>query len=189
MRTSVMKLRQERAALGLLASIMLVLFAAPALAQPAIVSFDPAESDITCGETGTIEVHVDDSIDDLRGFSLILVFDPGLITPVSVQAGSLVTGAGCPHSLYWINPDGSGSIEVDGALLGCSIEGPGAILSIVFEAPEGIEGETALACQSVTLRDSQNADIPAECLEAIVEVSCPINTRQAVWGAVKALFH
>lgn len=189
MNTSKMISRQARTPLGLLASLMFLLFATAAFAQPAVVSFEPAESSIECGETGTIEVRIDASIDDLQGFSMILAFDPGLITPVSVDAGGLVTGAGCPHSLFWVNPDGSGTIEVDGAMLGCSIAGPGAILSIVFEAAEVVVGETALTCQSVTLRDSQNADIPAECSEATIEVTCAVNTHQAVWGTVKALFH
>ena len=189
MNTSAKKFRQGRATVGLFMSLMFLLFATAAFAQPAIVSFDPAQGSIVCGQTGTIEVVIDDSIDDLQGFSLVLVFDPNLITPVSVEAGSLVAGAGCPHSLFWVNPDGSGTIEVDGAMLGCSIAGPGAILSIVFEAAEVVVGETALTCQSVTLRDSQNADIPAECSEATIEVTCAVNTHQAVWGTVKALFH
>jgi hypothetical protein len=188
MNTSKMISRQARTLLGLLASLMFFLFAASAHAQSAIVSFDPAQSSIVCGEAGTIEVYIDDSIDDLRGFSMILAFDPELITPVTVEAGSLVTGAGCPHSLFWVNPDGTGTIEVDGAMLGCSIQGPGAILSIVFEAAEGVEGDTALTCQSLSLRDSQNVDIPAECSAATIEVTCAVNTHQAVWGTVKSLF-
>lgn len=180
--------RQAGAPLGLLVPFMFLLLAAPAQAQTAAVSFDPAQSSIVCTETGTIEVVIDEAIDDLRGFSMIIAFDPELITPVTVEAGGLVAGAGCPHTLFWVNPDGTGTIEVDGALLGCSIQGPGAILSIVFEAAEGVEGETALTCQSLTLRDSQNADIPAECAEATVEVTCSVNTHRTVWGTVKALF-
>jgi hypothetical protein len=179
--------RIRRRSLPAVLVLAVVLNATAANAQPAAVTFDPPAVSLICGETVTIEVHVDASVTDLRGFSLVLAFDGSVINPVAVQAGSLLVDAACPYFLDWLNPAESDSVSVDGATLGCSVSGPGAILTIEFEGIE--DGSTTLGCQEGRLRTGDNAPIEFDCGEAEIDVSCPVPSRQESWGTVKTWYH
>lgn len=155
--------------------------------QPAIISFEPDSGNFDCYETWTVDVMIDASVTDLRGFSLVLEFDPTVITPYSVAAGGLVTGAACPNFFRWLNElSFVDTIEVDGANLGCSVAGPGSIITIVFHGY--VEGTSYLRCNGGLLRDGQNAPILFDCEEATVDYLCAVPSAGMSWSTMKTIY-
>ncbi|MFN0149136.1 MAG: cohesin domain-containing protein [bacterium] len=177
---------------GFLLTAVFVLggFAALAVSTDALgatLAFDPPSGVIVCDETLTVDVTIDASVTDLRGFTLVFEFDPAIVAPVSATAGALVTGAGCPNFFTWLNAAAIGdSIAIDGATLGCSVAGAGSIAQLRFVGT-GI-GTSALDCRSGSMRDSQNAEIPFTCVPGTIEYSCQTPVESETWGRVKALY-
>ena len=173
--------------LRLLAAAGLLMLAVGATAQtPVTVSFDPPSGTIPCDETLLVSVVVDAAATDLRGFSLELTYDDSVVEPVAVTAGSLLAGAACDHFLTWLNPGTPGMIAVDGAALGCSVVGPGAIVTIEFAGL--VDGTSPLECLSGILRDGDNAPIDYTCVPGTIAYSCPVATTPMSWGALKAWY-
>ncbi len=167
------------------AAVILVLAAGTARAADLVLS--PVTGSFDCGETYTLEVLADPATTDLHGASLVLEFDAAILQPLAVTAGSLVTGAGCPHFFTWLNAGApSDSIAVDLATLGCSVDGPGVLVQIVFEG--AVQGISPVRLRSGILRDSQNDDIPFTSNEAEVDYRCPVADESVAWGAVKARY-
>jgi len=155
--------------------------------RPGMLSFVPDDGSFGCGEDLAVDVVIDDAILDLHGFSLILSFDNSVVHPISVSAGALVSGASCPYYLNWLNPGPTEStIAVDAANLGCAIDGPGAILHLVFEGV--LQGISPLDCVSLIFRDGQNHPIAMECAPATLEYRCPVADESTGWGAWKARY-
>jgi len=153
----------------------------------ATVAFDPPSGVIVCDEILNVDVTIDASVTDLRGFTLVLEFDPAFVAPISATAGALVTGAGCPNFFTWLNAAAIGdSIAIDGATLGCSVAGAGAIARLQFVGT-GI-GSSALACRRGDMRDSQNAPISFTCTTGSIEHSCQNPVESRTWGRIKALY-
>jgi len=173
---------------GLLAAILV--WVAPVQGQEsAQLTFTPDGGSFDCGEVIEISVMIDASVVDLRGFTLTLEFDPTVITPLEVTAGSLLSGASCPHFFQWVNATAVGdSITADGAGLGCSVAGPGEIVRVVFEGVE--EGNSHLRCRSdvVHLRNGDNEEIPHECAEVTIQYLCPIASERSTWGWIKQIY-
>ncbi len=179
----------ERRIRGMSGAVLLVLFisALPVLVQAGSLYFVPATGSFDCGETYTLDLMIDDTITDLRGASLVLEFDEAILAPLTVSAGSLVAGAGCPHFFTWLNASAVGdSIAVDISTLGCSVDGPGSILHMTFEGFQ--QGVSFVRCRSGVLRDSNNQDIPYVCDEAAVDYRCPVEDQIRTWGAAKAIY-
>jgi hypothetical protein len=161
---------------------------APVTAARAALGFQltPA-SGIFC-DTLTVDVTVDASVSDLRGFTFVFEFDPTKIVPISVQRGPLVTGASCGSFFQWLNSAAIGdSIYADGALLGCSVNGPGSILRMKFVGVT--QGTSFLRCRSSTLRDSLNQNMPHTCPQVNVRYSCtPIAVERNRWTSLKRIY-
>jgi len=167
--------------------MVLIISALPVLVQAGSLYFAPAAGNFDCGETYTLDLMIDATITDLRGASLVLEFDETILAPLTVSAGSLVAGAGCPHFLTWLNASAVGdSIAVDISTLGCSVDGPGSILRLTFEGFQ--QGISFMRCRSGILRDSLNHDIPYLCDEATIDYRCPVEDQARAWGAVKAIY-
>jgi len=172
----------------LVIALAAVLLAAPsARAQSLEFVPQPPSGQFFCPETLSVELTIDAAVVDLRGYSLVLSYDPVILNPVSVSPGSLVDGAACGNLLQWLDPgNNDGSLEVDLALLGCSTNGPGSVLTIVFE---GIgEGNSGLDCVQTIFRDSLNAEIPVNCAPIVVTYSCPVPNLPPSWGSLKAVY-
>ena len=153
--------------------------------RPGQLTFVPDDGSFGCGQTLAVDVDIDAQTLDAHGFSLELSFDAAVVHPISVSAGSLVSGAACPFYLNWLNPGPAVStIDVDVANLGCAINGPGTILHLVFEGV--LQGISPLDCASVIFRDSENHPIDVECTPATIEYRCPVPTAPMGWGAWKA---
>lgn len=160
-----------------------VLTAPPAVG--ATLSFVPASAEIACEEELVVDVVVD-GVADLRGFSLVLEFDPGPVQLLAVEPGPLLTGAACPSFFEWLNAAAVGdSIAFDGAGLGCSVAGPGSIARLRFEG-QNVDGLSGLRCRRTTLRNSLNLAVPASCGSADILVSCPVPAATSGWGVWKA---
>jgi hypothetical protein len=157
---------------------LLVSIAPPAQAE---LSFDPLNGVIL--DTLVVSVTVDGSITDLHGFSWALEFDPSVVMPVAVNPGSLVANAACPNFLYWLNATSIGdSIVVDGATLGCAVDGPGAIVDITFI---GVGfGVSPLHWRRSEMRDSLNMPIVHPCTDGTITRS-PVAVEAVPWGRFK----
>lgn len=151
-------------------SLLLFLGLAPASAQT--LSFNPLLSDtLDCGETFTVNLEISAEITDLRAFSLVVTYDGSRLAPVSTaghyaSAGNLVSGAGCSNLLFDEVRSGASSdtLQVDVALLGCSVDGAGSLVTLQFESLQsGASVRTSgieIAYGPTSLRDSGNQEIP-----------------------------
>ena len=148
------------------------------------LGFDPLHGVIFDDDTLLVEVTIDETITDLRGFTFVFEFDPNTVTVTSVEAGSLLINADCPHFFDWLNDDAVGdSISVDGAGLGCSIDGPGDIVRMRF-AGAGI-GVSPLRCRTGEMRDSLNQDIPYTCPDGSITFWIVVPVQETSWVAIK----
>ncbi len=184
------------------AASLVLLGATFLLPRPAVsdvqLAFDPPNGiipmivvDDVCepsDDTLMVRITVDDQALDLKGFSLVFDFDPLVVTPVSVQAGSLLVAGGCANHFFdHLNAAAPGdSIAIDGAWLGCSVAGPGAIAEIRFVGVS--HGNSQLHWRALTLRDSQNEDIAHQVQDGVIDVVCPTSVTRHSWGQVKAIY-
>lgn len=150
------------------------------------VTFDPNPA-FVC-DTLTVDVNIDASVTDLRGFTFVFEFDPTVVAPIAVVAGPLETGAPCPSFFTWVNSAAIGdSIYVDGATLGCSVAGPGSIVRMTFVTVTHA-ASSALTCRSGSMRDALNQPIPYVCHPGIVETCPGIGVERQQWQTVKYLY-
>lgn len=179
--------RPSLKSLALLSVVLCLLIVNAANAQELSGVTNPVGGGFICPNTILVDLNVDAAVVDLRGFSLTLSYDPAVLDPISVSAGSLVASASCANTLYWIDAaTNDGSLEVDLALLGCSVNGPGSVLSIEFEGVG--DGTTTLQCSNSIFRDSANAEIPVSCLPVDISYSCPVPAAGHSWGMLKTSY-
>jgi len=168
----------------------------PAIAHAEVtLSFDPLNGVITHGvppETLTVAVTVDTAADTLKGFSVVLEFDPTYVTPISVAPGAFLLSGGCTGTfLDWQNETAIGdSIAVDGASLGCDgVVGSGHLFEVDFIGVENQYGISPLACRDVRLRDQYNVPLTYTCNPGTIEHKIIIiSTVPETWGRMKALY-
>jgi hypothetical protein len=141
------------------------------------------------GDPVIVDMTIDAATVGVRGFSLVGTFDSALLQLLDVEKGALLTGA-CPSVLYWNNALAIGdSVFVDGAGLGCSVDGPGAIVRLEFVAVA--EGVALLDWRSGIMRDALNDDLlplPPDlswCLSRAVRILGPIPAERSTWGRIK----
>jgi hypothetical protein len=139
-------------------------------------------------DTLTVDVTIDASVTDLRGFTFVFTFAPAAVHPIAVVAGPLVTGAACPNFLQWVNAAAIGdSIYVDGATLGCSVAGPGSIVQMTF-ARTTYNATSPIGCRSGSLRDALNQAIPYTCHVGLLKTCPAIGVAPQLWQQVKELY-
>lgn len=141
-----------------------VLLAGPVLGTT--TGFTP-ENPIFAGEDlQTIQVFVED-VEDLLGVSMVIGFDPAVVTPVAVTLGELMEQGPCGAFFQWVNSDDFiNTIELDAAMLGCSVEGSGFLFNMTF-AGVG-DGTSVLDFLEVDLRNSINEPIEFTALIGMV---------------------
>lgn len=139
--------------------VMLVV-AGVTVAEAATVQITPSHATFVGTDHQQVEVVVDE-VQDLLGVSLILEFDPAVVTPVAVYPADSMNQAGCPLFFQWVN-QGSfvNTIELDMALLGCTANVEGQLFTIEFAGVGN--GTTALTMQDLELRDGNNDPISVE---------------------------
>ena len=158
------------------------------------LSFNPSSQVVPTSGTGTVSVEVDAAAVDLRGFSIVVQVDSTVVRPAAVEAGALLQAlvSPCDHVVYWLDPPDSASssstVSFDGAGLGCSVDGPGAIVDLDFECLR--EGTSPLVFTAFDLRDSLNAAIPVTSSPfGTIQCGQQISVRAETWGRVKARYH
>ena len=131
----------------------------------------PAVDRFYCEEI--LEVSFDvGAVNDLRGMTLDLGFDPAVISPLSVLAGDFVNSGACGSFVQWLNQNpGENHLSIDLAMLGCSLSGSGELLKIQFVGVAN--GTSPLTVNSVELRDGLNHVISALPVNSEVEYRCP----------------
>jgi hypothetical protein len=169
-------------ATAVLAAFLLVTAALPAGAGLTF-SCDPPSCAFVGPDTLDAYIGVDASVTDLQGFSLLLEYDPTIITPVAFELTGLTTGA-CFFSFF---PSAAGStIALDGAGLGCSVDGPGNLLRIRFVGAN--EGYSPLVCLSSILRDPQNQEIAHTCPGTTIQYTNPVPVERTSWSLIKTRY-
>ncbi len=175
------------AALGLLLGIACALLLPSRADASAQLSFIAGQVEIACDETGWIDLGVDAGAIDLRGLSVVLEFDPTVITPVGVDEGFLLAGDACPSFVRWIEGSAAGdSMSVDAAGLGCSVSGPGSLLRLYFRGVA--DGISPVHLRRVRLRTGSNLPIATTALDGALAVSCPVDILREGWGPLKSRF-
>ncbi|MBZ0268542.1 hypothetical protein K8I85_10335 [bacterium] len=181
--------------------ILVMLVALAGLVNPTrgladvMLSFDPLNGIITetvPAETLTVAITVDAGADTLKGFSMVLEFDPTYVQPISVTPGPLMSQAPCGTPVVlWLNSGAVGdSIAVDGAALGCDgMVGSGNMVEIQFVGVPSQYGISPLACRDIRLRNQYNDVLSFLCTPGTIEHRpVIISTESATWGRVKALY-
>jgi hypothetical protein len=163
-----------------------LLLAGHSLSAPSLL-FEPAFLDFGCGETARVDIMINDEVTDLLGFSLVIAFDPAVLQPLTASVGDFVDQAPCGHFFQWLNPQAVGdSIAIDGAMLGCTLSGPGDLIHLVFEGTGG--GSALLSCRYGELRDHENKFIRFLSGTTTVQYTCPTPITRTRWGAIKTLY-
>ncbi len=170
-----------------LATCGLLLLASPGWSAPDTVhvTFDPPEAVIEC--IGPVHITVDSAATDLRGFSLVVEFDPLIVEVDDVDEGPLLAGAGCPSFLQAFYTPGADSLVIDAASLGCSMSGAGAILTIQFRrTPPSPQVVTPVSLRRAVLRTGDNETIPYTTAPGEITAFCPIAVEPTTWARTKA---
>lgn len=130
------------------------------ITQAAVVKIQPGQATFLAPDHQTVEVVAVD-VQDLLGASLVIRFDPSVVTPVAAAPGEGINGAPCSLFYQWVNQgDLVDTIELDMGLLGCTEDVNGALAVIEFAGVAS--GTTDLIIEGLELRDSANDPIPAE---------------------------
>jgi hypothetical protein len=170
--------------------ILCLAWSLPALAQhvwfnpPSSV---PAEPDFEV----TIELAAEGQT--VQGLDILFSFNPDIVTLNGVTAGDWFTTSGLDH-YFWLNPAPGGDPEtavqtahISAALLGGGSAADGTLAVLSFTAENA--GVSPLSFLSLTVRDDQNATLPATHStgdEIIIDGSVPADSR--TMSAVKALW-
>jgi hypothetical protein len=164
-----------------------------------VVSFDPllgALEDTLGVDTLCVSVTIDAAATDVRGFSLVFEYDPSTVQLASAQAGSLLTGAPCPHFFTVLAAAGD-SVWIDAAALGCSVAGPGEIVELCFVGIHCSADPRPLRCRvdpdtlggpGRVIRNGANESIPYSVVDGAIIVDCPISVEVGSWGRTKGRY-
>jgi hypothetical protein len=128
----------------------------------------PETSYVEVGDTFGVSIEVDSNAVELKGFDIVLSFDPEVLDVVSVAQGSLMKEGG---TTFWHYREDSSSVEMISAVLGTglSVDGPGILAVITFAASDIDRSDLVMA--EVDLRDVDNRAIPFQLRHGVVYVA------------------
>ena len=174
----------ERLSLKLSHSVLILLgccglviwVAGPAAAQGAVIWLDPATLNLAPGDTGTLDIRVENVI-QLAGAEVNLTFDPALLEVV--DADPTAEGVQIAYGDF-LSPDFvvrntadlvTGTVEYSIACMPLdeAVSGGGVLACITFRALA--EGETRVTIRSALLADMQRQPITVETDSSVVVVS------------------
>jgi hypothetical protein len=170
----------------ILAAMMAVAWGPSIGAAQCVLSVLPADTTICRGEVFTMSVHVDSAAVNLMGYDVTVSFDGALLGVLDVVEGSLPDGSGYPTFFRWINEgEDDDFVFVNGSILGKTVDGPGVLFSILFEALQ--VGDVSVCVVESELRNGLNRSIihTTEC--GVVTIEEPIGTVDSSWGTIKSL--
>jgi hypothetical protein len=159
----------------------------PAGAGAVTVSLVPSDTTVTIGDDFCVRVTID-AFPNLEGVQLIYSFDSAKIGLQSVSAGDVLTGA--PGGFFEVlNPDITAPVDsvwYDAAILSGNSSGPGIIAFFCFQALA--EGDAAIVCRRVDLRDSLNQQTLPPCSDAVIHIVGPTAAGNRTWGRLKTIY-
>ncbi len=178
-----------RTAIHIVVTIALCIVLAGSVSAQPLVSIEPDSLVVPHGGTFSLDVTVSGDVTSLMGYNIAVTFDPNLLQLQSVTEGTLPTTSGYRSFFYWLNPASVDSVHVNGAVLGHTVDGPGALFRLTFRAwsPGGAQ-LTAVHIGYSELRDGLNHDIAHDVRGGKVLIETTIATEQTTWGAVKARY-
>ena len=154
--------------LGFLFFIILALVGCPKLGQlvtpslpdsvSGILYLDPASCNPTPGKDFTMELKAS-SIENLKGYSVILSYDPAVLKPGEVEEGPCLSEGN--KTFFWKKIDPlKGTIQIDCAVLGAelSADGEGSLATLHFTALLS-KGNTVVIFAQTQTRDTHNQPI------------------------------
>lgn len=172
----------------LAATVAMVLTVPSPGAEPTILIL-PSHVDVDEGEDFVLTVAVDDGLIGLTGYSLGIDFDESVIGVFDVTEGGLPTqpGGDDPSFFYWtLGEPESASLGIDGAALGRSVDGPGELALIRFDALA--VGTTFVTYVRADLRDIENESISVGECGCSVTVWPKVEVSGRSWSFIKALY-
>jgi len=145
----------------------------------------PDSTEVSEGTIFTLEIWAPTDITELMGWDITVTFDPAVIEIQSVDEGWLPTTSSDTTFFWWFDQGaGTGTVHVNGAILGTTVDGPGALFSITFEALS-VDAETDVDIVFSELRNGVNESIAHHTRSGYVKVDKSVSVRSATWGAIK----
>lgn len=139
-------------------------------------------------EDGTTEICLNlEGVEDFLSMTVEFSFDPAVISPLSISAGTALQNAGCLYYLDWLNfGNFLNTMELDLALLGCTATMDGPTICVIFQ---GIGfGESPLTWLNVELRDSNNQSIPINTFDGVVMYNSAVDNTPITLDGLKSLY-
>lgn len=150
------------------------------------ISFQPESVVFDQEGTGEICLAVD-GVEDFLGMTVEFTFDPAVITPVSIAAGSALQDAGCPFFLDWVNSgDFLNSMQLDMALLGCTVPIDGPLVCVTLQGV-GL-GESPLTWLNVEVRDGNNENVLINTFDGMVVYDPAVGNTPVTLDALKSIY-
>ncbi len=155
--------------------------------------FVSPETTVTA-ELNLIVLGIDISADvtGLMGYNVGVTFDHSLIDLQIAEEGSLpTTSSDTTFFYYWYDPmiTGLDSVHVNGAILGRTIDGPGTLFALEFQAHEVTQPETThVSITYSELRNGVNQPITHTARGGVVIIEPTIAVKATTWGALKARY-
>jgi general secretion pathway protein D len=135
----------------------------------------------------SLDVAVNDPVDSLMGYDVMVGFDRSYLEVVSVEEGSLPTASGHATFFRRLNEGcACDSISVNGSILGDTVDGPGTLFTMTFKALK--PGKTNVAIRRSDLRNGMNRKLPHCSEDALVIIEPPIGSDACSWSRVKDLY-
>jgi len=131
-----------------------------------VLYLDPASLNISPGESFTADLKVG-AINDLKGYSVTLSYDPTLITPQEITEGSFFSSSGETFFYQDINQE-EGTILIDCAILGRdkSVSGEGTLATLSFTCLKA--GSAPLSFAQAKTRNGENKELVTTKKEAVL---------------------
>ena len=123
-----------------------------------ILYLEPASCNPTPGKDFTMELKAS-SIENLKGYSVILSYDPAVLKPGEVEEGPCLSEGN--ETFFWKKIDPvKGTIQIDCAILGAELSayGEGSLATLHFTALLS-KGNTEVIFAQTQTRDTHNQPI------------------------------
>ena len=169
-----------------LAALLLMVGFIPAWGDAGVMVVPPATL-VAPDSVFQIEIAVDSLIVSLMGYDLSLEFDSTIVELISVDEGPLPQSSPSGSFFFWFGAGlPSDEVWVNGAVLGTTVDGPGVLFTITFEAVNN--GTTPVNFISTHMRDGLNVPILHHSVDGQITVDESIPVRDVTWGEIKAVF-
>jgi hypothetical protein len=151
------------------------------------ISVLPDTTVVTIGMQFSLDVAVNDPVDSLMGYDVMVGFDRSYLEVVSVEEGLLPMTSGYATFFRWLNEGcACDSISVNGSILGNMVDGPGTLFTITFKALK--PGKADVVISRSDLRNGMNRKLSHCSEDALVVIEPPIGSEACSWSRVKALY-